>query len=116
MDPNLIQARKVFEARILARASDDPAFRERLLKNPIAAFEEEIGRPFPRTLKVQVLEEPVDTLTLVVPAAPLPGGELSDAQLDGVAGGSLWTDIKQFLGGGKFEVSTEKAAVAGVRG
>jgi hypothetical protein len=88
--------RKLAEARILARAQDDAAFRELLLKDPRRAFKDEFGVAFPPTVKVQVIEEPSDTLILAVPARPAAAGSLSDAQLEQVSGG--WYHSHPFIG------------------
>lgn len=61
------------------------------------------------------------SVILLAPASTL---EITEAEFEGqerkgfsglLKGGSLWTKVKKALGGGKFEVSTERA-VAGVRG
>lgn len=61
------------------------------------------------------------SIILLAPASTL---EITEAEFEGqerkgfsglLKGGSLWTKVKKALGGGKFEVSTERA-VAGVRG
>jgi hypothetical protein len=89
--------RKLAEARILARAQDEAAFRDLLLKDPRRAFKEEFGVALPPTLNVQVIEEPADTLILAVPARPAAAGSLSDAQLEQVSGG--WYLSNAFIGG-----------------
>jgi hypothetical protein len=117
MESKSTQVRRVLEGRLLTRAMEDPAFHKQLMTDPRAAFELEMGIPFPAAGKLQVIEESADTLLLVVPTATAPGGELSDAQLAAVAGGSLWTDLTDALGLGKFKQSaaTLNTGVAGVR-
>jgi hypothetical protein len=44
--------RKLAEGRILARAQDDAAFRELLLKDPRRAFKEELGVALPPTVRI----------------------------------------------------------------
>lgn len=60
----------------------------------------------------------------VIMLAPASSLEITEAEFEGqerkgfsglLKAGSLWTKVKKALGGGKFEVSTERA-VAGVRG
>lgn len=60
----------------------------------------------------------------IIALAPASTLEITEAEFEGqerkgfsglLKGGSLWTKVKKALGGGKFEVSTERA-VAGVRG
>lgn len=88
-------------------------------------------------LKVGSLIELGDTITVktgnlkfelndgsVIMLAPASALEITEAEFEGqerkgfsglLKAGSLWTKVKKALGGGKFEVSTERA-VAGVRG
>ncbi len=88
-------------------------------------------------LKVGSLIELADTITVkagnlkfelndgsVIMLAPASTLEITEAEFEGqerkgfsglLKAGSLWTKVKKALGGGKFEVSTERA-VAGVRG
>jgi hypothetical protein len=68
----------------------DDAFRQKLLAEPAAALEEELGTRLPDGVEVRTLEETAKTIYLVLP----PGGsgdvqanELSDLELETVAGG-----------------------------
>lgn len=70
--------------RLVEKAVEDEAFRARLLADPKAAIEEELGLTLPPSLAVEVHEEGVDTAHLVLPP---PRGALSDEQLARVAGG-----------------------------
>lgn len=119
MDAETLQIRKQLEIRLIARALEDPAFYQRLLADPRGAFEDEMGVPFPAALTLQFVQEAPTAVVIQLPPLPVPGGELSDAQLDSVAAGSTagdwWREIKKFIGGGEFQPSTQ-TAVAGVRG
>ena len=57
-----------------------------MLPDPKATFEQESGQRLPADLEVRVLEETEGTVYLVLPPKRAPG-ELSDADLDSVAGG-----------------------------
>jgi hypothetical protein len=70
--------------QVVAKAWQDEAFKRRLLGNPQAVLEEH-GLPLPPGKAVRVVEDTADTVHLVLP--PKPAGELSDEQLDQVAGG-----------------------------
>ena len=70
--------------RIVGKAVEDEAFRARLLADPKAVIEEELGLTLPPGLAVEVHEEGADTAHLVLPP---PRGALSDEQLARVAGG-----------------------------
>jgi hypothetical protein len=79
------------ERRIVQRSLQDDAFRKRLLSDPKAVVEEELGTRLPEGIRVRAVEESADTIYLVLPSAsPLgdEGGELSELQLEAVAGGS----------------------------
>ena len=81
--------RKELEQRVIQRAEQDPAFRSSLLADPKAALEQELGASLPAGVQVQVVEETSDTVYLVLPQASSggEGGELSDQDLEAVAGG-----------------------------
>jgi len=78
------------ERRIIERSLEDESFRQRLLADPKAALEEEIGTRLPEEVRVVAVEETADTIYLRLPSAsPLvgEGEELSDWELEAVAGG-----------------------------
>jgi Nitrile hydratase, alpha chain len=77
------------ERRLVERSLQDDAFRQRLLADPKAAVEEELGIQLPAEVQIRVVEETADTIYLALPSAsPIgEGGELSDQELDAVAGG-----------------------------
>jgi hypothetical protein len=81
--------RAEMERRLIQRSLEDEAFRQRLLDDPRAAIEQELGTQLPESIEVRVVEESADTIYLVLPSAsPVgQGGELSDQELDAVAGG-----------------------------
>jgi len=73
------------------------SFRQRLLDNPKATLEEELGTRLPEGVEVRAVEETPDTVFIVLPVRPadVESGELSDRELEGVAGG-------EGVGGGGF--------------
>ena len=77
------------ERRLVERSLQDDAFRQRLLADPKAAVEEELGIQLPAEVQIRVVEETADTIYLALPSASPAGegGELSDRELDAVAGG-----------------------------
>ena len=86
---NEATGRAQIERRLIKRSLEDKSFRQSLLADPKAAVEEELGRRLPEEVQVRAVEETADTVYLVLPSAsPVgEGGELSDRQLDAVAGG-----------------------------
>lgn len=92
--------RTEMERRIVQRSLEDDAFRQRLLADPRTAVEEELGAPLPGDVRIVAVEETPDTVYLVLPAttqAERQGGELSDGDLEAVAGGG-WTGDCQGTG------------------
>lgn len=85
--------RKEIEERIIARAWQDESIKQELLSNPKSAFEKE-GIPLPENIEVRVVEEDSNTIYFVLPMQPSETGELSDAELESVAGGNWGSSSK----------------------
>ena len=83
-------SRAEVEGRITRRSLEDEDFRRRLFEDPRAVVEEELGTRLSEGVEVRVVEETPDTIYLVLPSSsPLGGvGELSDEELQTVAGGA----------------------------
>ena len=75
-------------AQIVSKAWADPAFKAKLLADPMTALKE-AGHTVPAGLLVKAVENTDKQVYLVVPARPK---ELSDDQLNKVAGGSAFGD------------------------
>lgn len=69
-----------------AKAWVDKGFRKALIADPKKTIEELFKITLPENLKFSVQEEKPDTITITLPAQAS-DGELSDDQLDAVAGG-----------------------------
>jgi hypothetical protein len=82
--------REQMERRLVQRSLQDDDFRRRLLEDPKAAVEQELGRRLPEGVQVRAVEETPDTIYLVLPSSsPVgEGGEISDRELEEVAGGN----------------------------
>ncbi len=87
-------SRAEMEHRLINRSLEDESFRQRLLDDPRGTIEQELGTRLPEGMEVRVVEESAQTIYLVLPSAsPLgQGEELSDQQLEAVAGGQPATD------------------------
>jgi hypothetical protein len=86
--------RAELERKLIQRSLEDEEFRRRLLDDPKGAVEQEIGTRLPQEIKIRVVEESPDTIYLVLPSSSPLGGEgeeLSDRELDAVAGGDINT-------------------------
>jgi len=83
--------RAQLESQLIVKAAADTAFREQLLANPRKAIASIIGKELPGEIEVTVFEETPNRLCLVLPPQPAPTGEieLSEADLEGVAGGRM---------------------------
>ena len=82
--------REQMERRLVQRSLQDEEFRQRLLENPKAAVEDELGTRLPEEVRVVAVEETADTIYLVLPFVSTDdkeAGELSDQDLEAVAGG-----------------------------
>jgi hypothetical protein len=76
------------QSHIIARAWKDEAYKQELLSNPKAIFEREFKVQLPVEMNVNVVEENNNNIYMVLPKRPdLPNGELSEEQLEAVAGG-----------------------------
>ena len=81
--------RMEMEQRLVQKSLEDDVFRQQLLADPRAIIERELGSRLPEEVTVVAVEETADTIYLVLPSAsPIGGGgELSDQDLEAVAGG-----------------------------
>ena len=82
--------RSEVERKLLQRSMEDEDFRRRLLEDPKGTFEQELGTRLPEGVRIRVVEESAQTIYLVLPSASAVGEdeELSDQDLEAVAGGS----------------------------
>lgn len=69
-----------------AKAWVDDEFRKKLLADPSSCLQATFGFVAPAGVTVRVVEEDAGSLTILIPAKASTG-QLSDAQLDAVAGG-----------------------------
>jgi len=85
-----------FQERIIAKAIEDPAYKQRLLNDAKAVLEEELGAELPEDLSVQVLQQSPKQLYLLLPFdidELVRDGIISELELEAVAGGSIFSLI-----------------------
>ena len=89
--------RAEIERTLVQRSLQDEEFRQMLLDDTKAAVEQELGTQLPEGVEVRVVEESAQSIYLVLPSATAvgEGGEISDRDLEAVAGGAdggTWGD------------------------
>jgi len=72
----------------IGRGQTDKEFRELALKDPDAALMKVAGRAVPEGIKVKFFDGSDAHITIVLPEMASVDGELSDTQLEQVAGGA----------------------------
>jgi hypothetical protein len=77
------------EMEVKKRALKDPEFRALALKNPQAAISKINSKPLPRGFKVKVVENEGANVVIVLPDPVGRVQDLSEFDLEGVAGGLL---------------------------
>ena len=78
-----METAKEMQAKIVGRAQADAEFRARLLSDPKATVEQELGVTIPASLSIEVHEESGAAAHLVLP----PDSKLSEGDMQAVAGG-----------------------------
>ena len=80
-------SRQEMEALIVQRAWKDEAFRAEFLADAKGTIEKYSGQKLPADINVLALAEDDKTIHFVIPAKPAQADELSDEDLEKVAGG-----------------------------
>ena len=98
--------RRELETTVVVKAIKDKEFRKKLLSNPraaVVAAVKEVDPDFeiPPDMEVKVFEEPKRAFYLVLPQTPTENIEISDEDLEKVAGGIFtdqWGDATVIIG------------------
>ena len=85
--------------KIIKKAWADPAFKQQLIADPKPAIAAVSGVEMPQSLKIRVLEDKPGLKNLILPVNPK-SEELSDADLEAVAGGALSKGVQTATGCG----------------
>ena len=86
-------------AQIIARAWSDPDFKAQLLNDPKSVLVG-YGIDLPEGLNLKIVENTADTIHMVLPATPSQAGDLSDADLQNLAGGKEKPPAEMIYGEG----------------
>jgi hypothetical protein len=86
-----ILTRADIDSIIAERLDSEPGFRERLITDPRATVAEIAGTPLPAMVTIEVHQESLTQIHLVIPASPATG-EITEDDLELVAGGTCWAD------------------------
>jgi Nitrile hydratase, alpha chain len=76
------------EVALVEKCWKDPEFKKQILADPKGMLERHLGTKLPGALKIFVHEENAETLHFSLPPAPTNATELSDEDLEKVAGGT----------------------------
>ena len=74
--------------KIVEQAQKNPKYYEMLMADPRGLMQKQLGTAIPESVNIQILEETGDTYYVVLPYFVREGAELSDGDLESVAGGS----------------------------
>ena len=73
--------------KIVEQAAKNPKYMQQLKADPRGLMEKQLGTSIAKNVNIKVVEEANDTYYIVLPAMTKEGAELSDADLEKVAGG-----------------------------
>jgi hypothetical protein len=68
-----------FVEQYYERIATDPAYRARLLADPVAVVSEQFGYTPGPELKIEIIEQQDDTVVIMVPPKPEPGQDMEQA-------------------------------------
>jgi hypothetical protein len=80
--------RRDLETALIEKCWKNPEFRKAVVSDPKGMIERHTGQELPPHLKIFIHEEDSNTLHLTIPLSPTNVTELSDADLEKVAGGT----------------------------
>jgi|SRR5215472_10644280 len=76
------------ETALIEKCWKDPEFKKAVVRDPRGVLEQRAGRKLPPNFKIFIHEEDANTLHLTIPPAPSSLTELSEDDLEKVAGGT----------------------------
>ena len=80
--------RKQLETALIEKCWKDPGFKREVVGDPKGTLQRHLGQHLPDQVKIFIHEEDANTLHFSIPPAPSNLAELSDEDLERVAGGT----------------------------
>jgi hypothetical protein len=80
--------RRDLQTALIEKCWKDPDFKKRVVSDPKGTVEHHTGQKLPSEVKIFIHEEDANTLHFSIPPAPANVTELSDEDLERVAGGT----------------------------
>jgi hypothetical protein len=80
--------RRDLETALIEKCWKDPEFKRQVISDPKGMLERHTGQKLPAPIKIFIYEEDANTLHFSIPPAPSNLSELSDDDLERVAGGT----------------------------
>jgi hypothetical protein len=80
--------RRAIQTQLIEKCWKDPEFTKRVVSDPKGMLEQHTGQKLPAGLKIVVHEEDANMLHFTIPPPPTNLNELSDEELEKVAGGT----------------------------
>jgi hypothetical protein len=112
MEPQT-STRREMETALIEKCWKDPEFKKAVVNDPKGMLERQTGQKLPPQVKIFIHEEDANTLHLSIPPAPGNLAELSDEDLEKVAGG---TDLVATISLGFLAFTVVASVGAGVGG
>lgn len=95
-DPSFAQAAQEQYQAILSRSATDMDFRKKLVNDPRSAVAEFGGHEVPASFNIRFIENNADA-TIVLPDPVDPAAQLSESELEAVAGGVTPTVLASYM-------------------
>ncbi len=88
MSTTEVSPRNQLRTALIEKCWKDPEFKAQVIADPKGMYEKATGRKLPGNIKIFIHEENPDTLHFSIPPGPEHSTELSDEELERVAGGT----------------------------
>lgn len=93
--------------KVLTKAQEDAEFRKLVLTDVYAAVKEVSGKEVPREFKINIVDGTGYHATFILPEVRKSADELTETDLELVAGGSKFVDFLEDVGNGILDAASE---------